>query len=64
MTARTTTAISAELEAKIPPVVRGGGGYILHSDHSEPPEVDHDTMHYFIDRGRDIALRALRNCEV
>ncbi|MHB9035718.1 MAG: uroporphyrinogen decarboxylase family protein [Armatimonadota bacterium] len=48
-------AIDAELEAKIPPVVGAGGGYILHTDHSEPPDVDHETMHYFIDRGREIA---------
>jgi len=51
-------AIDAELEQKIVPVVKGGGGYILHSDHSEPPEIDHETMHYFIDRGREIAKAA------
>jgi uroporphyrinogen decarboxylase len=51
-------AINAELEKKITPVIKGGGGYILHSDHSEPPEVDHDTMRYFIDRGREIARAA------
>ena len=50
--------IDEELEKKIPPVVKGGGGYILHTDHSEPPEVDHETMHYFIERGREVARMA------
>lgn len=50
-------AIDTELQ-KIVPVVKGGGGYILHTDHSEPPEVDYDTMRYFIDRGREIAEAA------
>lgn len=48
-------AIDAELEKKVKPVMEGGGGFIVHSDHSEPPEVDHETMHYFIDRGRQYA---------
>lgn len=51
-------AIDAELEKKITPVVKGGGGYILHTDHSEPPDIDHETMHYFIDRAREIAKAA------
>ncbi|HEY3377316.1 MAG TPA: uroporphyrinogen decarboxylase family protein [Armatimonadota bacterium] len=44
--------IDAELESKVRPVLQGGGGYILHSDHSEPPEVDFATVQYFVDRGR------------
>ncbi len=47
--------IDEELMKKLPPVLSGGGGYILHSDHSEPPEVDYDTMRYFIDRGQALA---------
>jgi uroporphyrinogen decarboxylase len=47
-------AIDAEMDAKILPVVTGGGGYILHSDHSEPPEIDYETMRYFVDRGRTL----------
>lgn len=50
--------IDEELEKKIPPVVKGGGGYILHSDHSEPPEIDYETMRYFFDRGREVAKAA------
>lgn len=51
-------AIDEELTRKITPVIKGGGGYILHSDHSEPPEVDYETMKYFIERGREIAKKA------
>ena len=32
----------------------GGGGYILHSDHSLPPEVDYETAVFFMKRGREI----------
>jgi len=46
--------IDAEMDQKILPVVTGGGGYILHSDHSEPPEVNYDTMCYFVERGRSL----------
>jgi uroporphyrinogen decarboxylase len=47
-------AIEKELLQKIPPVINNGGGYILHSDHSEPADVDFETMQYFIKRGRQI----------
>jgi uroporphyrinogen decarboxylase len=46
--------IDEEMDRKILPVVTGGGGYILHSDHSEPPEVDYETMRYFVERGRTL----------
>jgi uroporphyrinogen decarboxylase len=42
--------IDAELEKKIP-VVKGKFGYVLHSDHSIPSNVDHDVYRYFIDKG-------------
>jgi uroporphyrinogen decarboxylase len=45
--------IDTELEAKIP-IVKEGYGYVLHSDHSIPNTVDHDTYQYFIDRGREL----------
>ncbi len=51
--------IDEELLSKIPPIISGGGGYILHSDHSEPPEVEYDTVRYFIKKGREIAQRYL-----
>lgn len=50
--------INEELEKKITPVVAGGGGYILHTDHSEPPTINYETMRYFIDRGREVAKAA------
>ncbi|MBD3174451.1 MAG: hypothetical protein GF320_04680 [Armatimonadia bacterium] len=46
--------IDTEMDEKILPVVQGGGGYVLHSDHSEPPEVDYETMMYFVQRGRTL----------
>lgn len=42
--------IDAELESKIP-TVKGKYGYVLHSDHSIPSNVTHDTYHYFVDKG-------------
>jgi uroporphyrinogen decarboxylase len=46
--------IDAEMEAKIPYLMKKGCGYILHSDHSEPPEVDYETIQYFLERGREL----------
>jgi uroporphyrinogen decarboxylase len=45
--------IDAELEAKIP-VVKGHYGYVLHSDHSIPANVTHDTYQYFIQKGFEL----------
>jgi uroporphyrinogen decarboxylase len=49
--------IDEELNRSILPVLRKGTGYILHSDHSIPPEVEHDTLKYFFDHGRRITQR-------
>ena len=49
--------IDAEMNRKIRPVLKQGGGYILHSDHSIPPDVDHDTLEYFFQHGRRITER-------
>jgi uroporphyrinogen decarboxylase len=49
--------IAAELERKVPPVLASGAGYILHSDHSIPPEVEHDTLRYFFEYGSRMADR-------
>lgn len=46
--------IDGEMDRKILPVVTGGGGYVLHSDHSEPPDVAYETMRYFVERGRTL----------
>jgi len=53
-------AIDDELNRKIPPVLKAGSGYILHSDHSIPPQVEHDTLKYFFDHGRRITERMRR----
>jgi uroporphyrinogen decarboxylase len=53
-------AIDEELTKKITPVIAGGGGYILHTDHSEPPEINYETMWYFINRGREVAKAAAK----
>ena len=45
--------IDAELEAKIP-IVKGKYGYVLHSDHSIPSNVDHDVYKYFIRKGLEL----------
>ena len=50
-------AIDEELNRKILPVLKMGSGYILHSDHSIPPEVEHDTLKWFFDHGRRITQR-------
>jgi uroporphyrinogen decarboxylase len=47
--------LKEEMDRKIRPVIQGGGGYILHTDHSEPPEVDYETMKFFVERGRGMA---------
>lgn len=47
-------ALDAEMDKKVLPVVQGGGGYVLHSDHSEPPQIDYATMRHFVDRGRTL----------
>ncbi|MHC4503277.1 MAG: uroporphyrinogen decarboxylase family protein, partial [Planctomycetota bacterium] len=46
--------VEAELRKKIPPVLEGAGGYILHTDHSEPPEINYETERFFVERGREI----------
>jgi uroporphyrinogen decarboxylase len=47
--------IDAELNAKIPAVLESGAGYIVHSDHSIPPDVDHDSLVYFFETGSNMA---------
>ena len=42
--------IDAELEAKIPTVMKNFG-YVLHSDHSIPNTVNYETFQYYIEKG-------------
>jgi uroporphyrinogen decarboxylase len=46
--------IDEELLRKIPPVYESGSTFIVHSDHSIPPDVEHDTLCYFFDRASRI----------
>ena len=43
-------AIDRELTSKIPEV-KGSYGYVLHSDHSIPDQVDYESYAYFVERG-------------
>jgi len=45
--------IDREME-KVSYVTGKGGSYILHSDHSESPAVEYETIRYFINRGREL----------
>ena len=45
--------IDEELEGKIP-VVKGHNGFVLHSDHSIPDQVDYESYKYFVDRGLEL----------
>lgn len=49
--------IDEELNRKIIPVLKMGGGYILHSDHSIPPDVEYETLRYFFEHGSTITER-------
>ena len=49
--------IDAELERKILPLSDAGSGFIVHSDHSIPPEVEHDSLVYFFEQGSKMASR-------
>ncbi|MFA5787773.1 MAG: uroporphyrinogen decarboxylase family protein [Actinomycetota bacterium] len=49
--------IDAELEAKIP-ILKQGFGYVLHSDHSIPFNVEHDTYKYFVEKGLELGTYA------
>ena len=46
--------LEEELKRKIVPVLEQGGGYLLHSDHSIPPEVEYDTLKWFFEHGSGI----------
>lgn len=45
--------IDRELESKIP-VLMQNNGYILHSDHSIPPDVEYETYIYFLEKAKKL----------
>lgn len=47
------TAIERELISKIPEV-KGGFGYVLHSDHSIPDQVSYESYRHFVDFGLEL----------
>ena len=46
-------AVEAELAAKLPAAM-AGGGYCLHSDHSISDRVEYETYKFFVERGREM----------
>ncbi len=46
--------IDHELKTRLLPAIESGASYILHSDHSEPPEVELETMQYFFQRALEL----------
>lgn len=49
--------LDAEMDRAILPLMEMGCSYILHSDHSIPPEVKYETLQYFFERGRQMTSR-------
>jgi len=45
--------IDKELESKIP-IVKAGMGYVVHSDHSVPEDVEYDTYRYFMEKALEL----------
>jgi len=45
--------VEAELAAKLPSA-KANNGYILHSDHSIPDQVEYKTYKFFLERGREL----------
>ena len=49
--------LDVEMQRKIQPLIRGGGGYIVHSDHSMSPMVEYATAKHFVDYGKMLTRR-------
>jgi len=49
--------LDAEMDRAISPLMEMGCSYIIHSDHSIPPEVKFETLEYFFERGRELTTR-------
>jgi len=45
--------VEEELRGKIP-IVMKNFGYVLHSDHSIPDQVEYETYRYFVNRALEI----------
>lgn len=51
------TLLDAEMDRTIAPLMEMGCSYVIHSDHSIPPEVKFETLQYFFERGRRMTTR-------
>jgi uroporphyrinogen decarboxylase len=49
--------LDAEMDRVITPLMEMGCSYVVHSDHSIPPEVEFETLQYFLERGRRMTAR-------
>ncbi len=49
--------LDAEMDRTITPLMDMGCSYVIHSDHSIPPEVKFETLQYFFERGRRMTTR-------
>jgi len=47
------SSVQAELDAKLPAAIEGGG-YCLHSDHSVSTRVEYETYKFFVERGLEM----------
>jgi uroporphyrinogen decarboxylase len=47
-----TRRIDAEMDKKIPALLAAGSGYIVHSDHSVPSEVEYRAMEHWYEKAR------------
>ena len=54
MVANDREAITKELASKLPGACKGGG-YIIHSDHSIPDQVEFETYEFFVNKAQEIA---------
>jgi uroporphyrinogen decarboxylase len=44
--------IDAEMDKKIIPLLEGGNGFIVHTDHSVPPDVNYESMVHWYEKAR------------
>ena len=50
-----TGLIEKEIREKVLPVIRNGGRYMFHSDHSISPKVEYDTFRSYLDFARSLS---------
>jgi len=53
-----TARVDAEMDRKIPALLDMGCGYILHTDHSVPSEVNYESMKHWYEKGRSYRAKS------